>query len=104
MSSKTAPAEKHYQVLVRPLVTEKTSKVAEAGNWLAFEVAPGATKPEIKEAMQRLYGVEVTRVNTLIQKGKARGFKGRAGQRGDVKKAFIQLKSGQSLDLMAGVK
>lgn len=100
----STPTERHYQVLIRPLVTEKTSKVAEKGNWLTFEVAPSATKPEIKEALQRLYGVEVERVNTLIQKGKSRGFKGRAGQRSDVKKAFIQLKSGQSLDLMAGVK
>lgn len=100
----TTPTERHYQILVRPLVTEKTTKVAEAGNWLTFEVAADATKPEIKEAVERLYGVEIERVNTLIQKGKARGFKGISGRRSNVKKAFIQLKSGQSIDLMAGVK
>jgi large subunit ribosomal protein L23 len=93
-----------YQLVVKPLITEKTTKIAESGNWLAFEVLEDATKPEIKEALQRLYGVEVLRVNTLIQKGKARGFKGRAGQRSDVKKALVKLKDGQSVDLSAGVK
>lgn len=103
MSTPT-PTERMYTLLVRPLVTEKTTKIAESGNWLAFEVLPDATKPELKEAVERLYGVTVLRVNTLIQKGKARGFKGRAGQRSDVKKAFIKLKDGQSIDLAAGVK
>ena len=98
----TTPNERDYQILVRPLVTEKTTKVAEKGNWLAFEVAPGSTKPEIKQALERLYGVEIVRVNTMITKGKK---KSRAlASRSDVKKAFIQLKDGQSIDLMAGVK
>lgn len=101
-SANTNPTERQYQILVRPLVTEKTTKVAESGNWLAFEVAPGSTKPEIKAAVERLYGVEIIKVNTMITKGKIRG--GRIGARSDVKKAFIQLKSGQSIDLMAGVK
>jgi large subunit ribosomal protein L23 len=104
MATTAAPTERMYQLLVRPLVTEKTTKIAESGNWLAFEVLPDATKPEIKETVQRLYGVEVLRVNTLIQKGKARGFRGQPGQRSDVKKAFIKLKDGQSIDLSAGVK
>jgi large subunit ribosomal protein L23 len=96
------PTERMYQLLVRPLVTEKTTKVAEDGNWLTFEVLPDATKPEIKEALQRLYGVEVLRVNTLIQKGKKRT---RAiGARSDVKKAMVKLKDGQSVDLSAGAK
>jgi large subunit ribosomal protein L23 len=100
----TTPTERMYQILVRPLVTEKTTKIAEAGNWMSFEVLGDATKPEIKEALQRLYGVDVLRVNTLIQKGKARGFRGRAGMRSDVKKAIVKLKDGQSVDLSAGVK
>ena len=96
------PTERMYQLIVRPLVTEKTTKVAEAGNWLTFEVLEDATKPEIKAAFERLYGVEVLRVNTLIQKGKKRT---RAlGQRSDVKKALIKLKDGQSVDLSAGAK
>lgn len=103
MSTKTAPTPRMYQILVRPLVTEKTTKMAEA-NWLTFEVQTDATKPEIQTAVERLYGVEVERVNTLVRKGKAKGFQGRPGQRGDVKKAFVKLKDGQSIDLMAGVK
>ena len=96
------PSERMYQILRRPLVTEKTTKVAEDGNWLSFEVLLDATKPEIKEALQRLYGVEVLRVNTLIQKGKKRT---RAlGARSDMKKALVKLKDGQSVDLSAGVK
>ncbi|MCA3244287.1 MAG: 50S ribosomal protein L23 [Alphaproteobacteria bacterium] len=94
--------EKFYQLIKRPLVTEKTTKIAEQGNWLSFEVLKTATKPEIKAAVQALYGVEVTRVNTLIAKGKKKG--GRFGATQDVKKAFVQLKDGQSADLMAGVK
>ena len=96
------PTERMYQLIVRPLVTEKSTKVAEAGNWLTFEVLQDATKPEIKEAVQRLYGVEVVRVNTLIQKGKK---KTRAlSPRSDVKKALIKLKDGQNIDLSAGAK
>ena len=101
-TSNATPSERMYQILRRPLVTEKTTKVAEDGNWLSFEVLPDATKPEIKEALQRLYGVEVLRVNTLIQKGKKRT---RAlGARSDMKKALVKLKDGQSVDLSAGVK
>ena len=94
--------ENHYQLLKRPLVTEKTAKIAEQGNWLSFEVALDATKPQIKAAVEALYGVSVTRVNTLIRKGKKKG--GRIGFTSDMKKAFVQLKDGQSADLMGGVK
>ena len=101
-ASKTTPTERMYQLLVRPLITEKTTKIAESGNWLTFEVLPDATKPEIKEALQRLYGVDVLKVNTLTQKGKQRT---RAlGARSDVKKALVKLKDGQSVDLSAGAK
>lgn len=104
MATTTLPTERMYGLFVRPLVTEKTSAMAESGNWMAFEVALDATKPELKAAFERLYGVEVERVNTLIQKGKNKVFKGRRGQRSDVKKAFIKVKDGQTVDLMAGVK
>lgn len=100
----TTNPELHYQLLIKPLVTEKTTKMAEVGNWVSFEVAPGATKPQIKAAVEGLYGVEVARVNTMVTKGKSRGFQGRNGQRSDVKKAFVQLKKGQTVDLLAGVK
>lgn len=96
------PTERMYQLIVRPLVTEKTTLVAESGNWLTFEVLGDATKPEIKAAFERLYGVDVLRVNTLIQKGKKRTRN--LGARSDVKKALIKLKDGQSVDLSAGAK
>lgn len=102
-SPATQPTERMYQLFQRPLVTEKTTKVGETG-WLAFAVDLNATKPELKAAFERLYGVEVERVNTLIQKGKVKGFRGRAGIRSDVKKAFIKVKGGATVDLMAGVK
>ena len=96
------PTERMYQLFVRPIVTEKTTKVAEDGNWLTFEVLQDATKPELKAAFERLYGVEVLRVNTLTQKGKKRTRN--LGTRSDVKKALIKLKDGQSVDLSAGAK
>jgi large subunit ribosomal protein L23 len=96
------PQERYYELLKKPLVTEKTTRMAEQGNWLAFEVNRTATKPEIMEAVQALYGVTVLRVNTMIRKGKKKG--GRLGFTADVKKAFVQLKGDQNVDLMAGVK
>lgn len=101
-TSSTNPTERMYQLVVRPLVTEKTTLIAESGNWLTFEVLTDATKPEIKDALQRLYGVDVLKVNTLIQKGKKRTRN--LGARSDMKKAFVKLKDGQSVDLSAGVK
>lgn len=96
--------EKSYQILLRPLVTEKTTKAAEQGNWLAFEVPLSATKTDIRAAVQGLYGVEVAAVNTLIAKGKNKVSAGHRTRRADMKKALVKLKAGQSIDLMAGVK
>lgn len=102
MATKEQATERMYQVLKRPLVTEKTTKIAEAGNWTTFEVLVDATKPEIRKTVETLYGVKVMRVNTLIQKGKRKGFRGVAGKRSDMKKAFVQLKDGQSIDFGQG--
>lgn len=96
--------ESALTVLLRPLVTEKTTRVAEQGNWLTFQVPLKATKPQIRAAVQSLYGVDVIEVNTSIHKGKIRGFGGKRGMRSDVKRAMVKLKAGQSVDLMAGVK
>ncbi len=96
--------EKSFQILLRPLVTEKTTKAAEQGNWIAFEVPLDATKTAIRAAVQGLYGVEVAAVNTLIAKGKNKVSAGRRTRRADMKKALVKLKAGQSIDLMAGVK
>lgn len=91
-------SERMYQILKRPLVTEKTTGMAE-GNWVAFEVLPDARKLEIRAAIEAMYNVKVEKINTLIQKGKAKRFRGFMGQRSAMKKAYVRLKDGQSIDL-----
>ena len=94
--------ERAYEVLRRPLVTEKSTLGSEHGQ-VSFEVAIDATKPEIKAAVESLFKVKVKAVNTLRQKGKAKRFRGRLGQRGDMKKAFITLEPGHSIDVTTGI-
>ncbi|MBI1362354.1 MAG: 50S ribosomal protein L23 [Proteobacteria bacterium] len=94
--------ESMYQVLLSPVVTEKSTMVAES-NTLTFKVKPEATKPEIKEAVEALYKVKVESVNTSPVKGKTKRFRGHTGQRSDWKKAFVRLADGQSVDLSAGI-
>ncbi|KXV72112.1 50S ribosomal protein L23 [Acetobacter cerevisiae] len=92
--------EAMYDIVRSPLITEKATALSEK-NQVAFKVAISATKPEIKVAVETLFGVKVVSVNTLVQKGKTKRFKGRLGQRSDIKKAFVQLAEGQSIDLTA---
>ncbi|MFS3133881.1 MULTISPECIES: 50S ribosomal protein L23 [Gluconacetobacter] len=92
--------ETMYDIVRAPLITEKATALSEK-NQVVFKVAIDATKPEIKVAVEGLFGVKVLGVNTLVQKGKTKRFKGRPGQRSDVKKAFVQLAEGQSIDLTA---
>lgn len=101
--SKTQVTEGMYTVLKRPLITEKTASMSTAGNWYAFEVDLSADKPTIKRAVEALYNVKVEKVNTSVLNGKVKRFRGRPGCRSDVKKAFIRLASGQSIDVSAGV-
>lgn len=89
-----------YDIVRAPLITEKATAMSEK-NQVAFKVASSATKPEIKVAVETLFGVKVVSVCTLVQKGKTKRFKGRPGQRSDIKKAFVQLAKGQSIDLTA---
>nr|WP_298798352.1 50S ribosomal protein L23 [uncultured Acetobacter sp.] len=89
-----------YDIVRTPVITEKATALSEK-NQVVFKVAMTASKPEIKVAVETLFGVKVVGVNTLVQKGKTKRFKGRAGQRSDVKKAFVQLAEGQSIDLTA---
>lgn len=89
-----------FDIVRAPLITEKATAMSEK-NQVAFKVASSATKPEIKVAVETLFGVKVVSVNTLVQKGKTKRFKGRPGQRSDIKKAFVQLAEGQSIDLTA---
>ncbi|MEE4350568.1 MAG: 50S ribosomal protein L23 [Pacificimonas sp.] len=97
-----APALSHYDIVRAPIITEKSTMVSEH-NQVIFEVAKSASKPEIKAAIEALFGVKVTAVNTLIAKGKTKRWKGRPYTRGDVKKAIITLEEGSMIDVTSGV-
>ena len=94
--------EAMYNIIRNPLITEKATMLSEQ-NQVVFRVAIDAKKPEIKAAIEGLFGVKVTGVNTLVQKGKTKRFKGRPGVRSDVKKAFVTLAAGQSIDFTTGL-
>lgn len=93
---------RHYDVIVGPHITEKSTLLSE-NNAVVFRVAPRATKPEIKAAIEALFDVKVTGVNTLTQKGKTKRWKGRPYRRSDVKKAVVTLAEGQMIDVTSGV-
>jgi len=97
---KTISKEAMYEIIRSPVITEKATLLSDK-NQVVFKVALTASKPEIKTAVETLFGVTVERVNTLVQKGKTKRFKGRPGIRSDVKKAYVQLAAGQSIDLTA---
>ncbi|RLQ87805.1 50S ribosomal protein L23 [Notoacmeibacter ruber] len=92
----------HYDVIVSPVITEKSTMASE-NNQVVFNVAKTATKPEIKAAVETLFGVKVTGVNTLVRKGKVKRFRGRIGRQSDVKKAIVTLADGQSIDVTSGL-
>ena len=94
--------ERMYQLIVAPVITEKATLLNETGQ-VTFKVTLDATKPEIKAAVEGLFGVNVTAVNTVVVKGKAKRFRGRPGQRSDWKKAIVSLAEGQSIDLTTGL-
>jgi large subunit ribosomal protein L23 len=94
--------EAMYQIIRNPVITEKATMLTEKGQ-IVFRVALEATKPEIKAAVEGLFGVTVLGVNTLVQKGKTKRFRGRPGVRSDVKKAFVKLAEGQTIDLTTGL-
>ncbi len=91
-----------YDVILAPVVTEKSTRMSEH-NQVVFKVRKDATKPQIKAAVEGVFGVKVTAVNTLIQKGKLKRFRGRAGYRSDVKKAIVTLAEGQNIDVTTGI-
>ena len=88
-----------YDSILRPIITEKATMANERGQ-VTFAVAITATKPQIKAAVEMLFNVKVTAVNTIVQKGKAKTFRGRPGRRSDMKKAMVTLAEGQNIDLM----
>lgn len=93
---------RHYDVIVSPAITEKSTMASEQ-NQVVFNVAKKASKPEIKAAIEALFGVKVTAVNTLVRKGKIKRFRGTIGRQGDVKKAIVTLADGQSIDVASGL-
>jgi large subunit ribosomal protein L23 len=99
----TAVDNRHYDVVLSPHITEKSTMAAEQ-NAVVFKVANGASKPEIKAAVEALFGVTVTGVNTIVQKGKTKRWKGKPYQRSDFKKAIVTLAEGSSIDITEGVK
>ncbi|PZQ58051.1 MAG: 50S ribosomal protein L23 [Sphingomonas taxi] len=94
---------RHYDVIVAPHITEKATLLSEH-NAVVFKVAAKATKPEIKAAVEALFDVSVVGVNTIVQKGKTKRWKGAPYQRSDMKKAIVTLREGQSIDVTEGAK
>ena len=94
---------RHYDVVLAPHITEKSTLLSEH-NAVVFKVAGDATKPAIKAAVEALFNVSVTGVNTIVQKGKTKRWKGRSYQRSDMKKAIVTLAEGQSIDITEGVR
>jgi large subunit ribosomal protein L23 len=93
---------RHYDVIIAPVITEKATLASER-NQVMFKVARDATKPQIKEAVEKLFDVKVKSVNTLVREGKKKIFKGRPGQRSDSKRAIVTLEEGHKIDVTTGL-
>jgi large subunit ribosomal protein L23 len=93
---------RHYDIIVSPVVTEKATMASEH-NKVVFKVANKATKPQIKEAVEKLFDVKVKRVNTLVRKGKTKTFRGSFGSQSDVKRAVVTLEEGHRIDVTTGL-
>ena len=99
-----APDARHYDIVIAPHITEKSTMLSET-NSVVFKVAPRASKPEIKAAVEALFGVTVTGVNTMVSKGKTKRWKGKPYQRSDYKKAIVRLAEGeQPIDITEGAQ
>ena len=99
---KEAIDPRHYDVIVAPHITEKATLLSEH-NAVVFKVTNDATKPQIKAAVEALFDVTVLGVNTIVQKGKTKKWKGAPYTRSDIKKAIVTLKDGQSIDVTTGI-
>ena len=93
---------RHYDVIIAPVITEKATLASER-NQVIFRVAKNATKPEIKEAVEKLFNVKVESVNTLVRKGKYKSSRGHAGFQSDVKNAIVTLVEGHKIDVTTGL-
>ena len=94
---------RHYDVIVAPHITEKSTMLSEQ-NAVVFKVSKDASKPEIKAAVEALFNVKVTGVNTMVTKGKTKRWKGQSYQRSDAKKAIVTLAEGETIDITEGAK
>lgn len=97
-----AATARHYDTILSPVITEKSTLLSEQ-NKVVFKVANDATKDEIAAAVEELFKVKVTKVNTIVTKGKTKRFRGIVGRRSDVKKAIVTLAEGQSIDITTGL-
>ena len=97
-----APDARHYDIVLAPHITEKSTMLSEH-NSVVFKVAQTASKPEIKAAVEALFGVTVTGVNTIVSKGKTKKWKGTPYRRSDSKKAIVTLAEGQTIDITSGI-
>lgn len=102
MAKKEAIDARHYDVILAPHITEK-STLASEHNAVVFKVANDATKPQIRDAVEALFDVKVSGVNTIVTKGKTKRWKGKPYKRTDVKKAIVTLKDGDSIDVTSGI-
>ena len=93
---------RHYDVIVSPVITEKATSASEH-NKVVFKVVRTATKPQIKEAVEKLFDVKVKSVNTLVRKGKTKVFRGSFGSQSDVKRAIVTLEEGHRIDVTTGL-
>ena len=91
-----------YDIIIAPLITEKATMASEH-NQVIFKVAPNATKPQIKEAVEKLFDVKVKKVNTLVRKGKLKTSRGSRGIQSDVKRAIVTLEEGHRIDVTTGL-
>ena len=98
----TTSDPRHYDVILSPVITEKATNASEHSK-VIFKVAMHATKPQIKEAVEKLFDVKVKRVNTLRRRGKWKVFKGRIGRQSDTKRAIVTLEEGQRIDVTTGL-
>ena len=96
------PTARHYDTILSPVITEKSTLLSEQ-NKVVFKVADDASKDEIAAAVEALFKVKVTKVNTIVTKGKTKRFRGIKGRRSDVKKAIVTLQDGQSIDVTTGL-
>ena len=93
---------RHYDIILSPVITEKATMASEHGQ-VMFRVAAHATKPQIKEAVEKLFDVKVKSVNTLVRRGKTKVFRGNFGSQSDVKRAIVTLEEGHRIDVTTGL-